>query len=434
MVNRLQNFRLLAPALFLAVVTFSPADGAIFDVTKTTDTLDGACNADCSLREAVQAANDNPGHDKIVIPAGTYVLTRVGTESDSNTNEFDDLDVRDDTTIEGAGMDKTIVSGNDSFRVFHVINNGPEETSTVRHLTVRNAYRESCGGGIRESDGTIFISHVKFLNNYAERGAGMCARGIAYISDSIFEGNTAELWGGGLTVLPRRVSHSEVVRSTFVRNEARDPEFGGDGGGIEHCGVCTDGTEGSTLDIINSTFDGNIAKFGGAIWNTLEIYVLNSTINDNASTFGDGAVANPPPGIITFENSILDNSPGLNCRAPTNGIFSAGHNIETSIHCELEAAGDQSRTDPQLGELADNGGPTPTIALMEDSPAIDAGGNRNCPDTDQRGELRPVDGEGDDSAICDIGAYEAGVPSRNPGIDALPIILDYLLGDDAEEG
>jgi hypothetical protein len=223
-----------------------------------------------------------------------------------------------------------------------------------------------------------------------------------------------------------------VVRSTFVRNEARDPEFGGDGGGIEHCGVCTDGTEGSTLDIINSTFDGNIAKFGGAIWNTLEIYVLNSTINDNASTFGDGAVANPPPGIITFENSILDNSPGLNCRAPTNGIFSAGHNIETSIHCELEAAGDQSRTDPLLGELGDNGGPTPTIPLLEGSPAIDAGGNNNCPATDQRGQARPVDGDNDTIETCDIGAYEVEGEMRNPIIDALPGIIDYLMGEDGE--
>ena len=241
------------------------------------------------------------------------------------------------------------------------------------------------------------------------------------------------MWGGGLTVLPRRVSHSEVVRSTFVGNEAQDPQFGGDGGAIEHCGTCTGGTEGSTLDVINSTFVGNIAENGGAIWNTLEVYVLNSTFKDNAPTFQDGAIANPPPGIITFENSILDNLPGLNCRAPTNNIFSAGHNIETSIHCELEAASDQSRTDPLLGELGDNGGPTPTIPLLENSPAIDAGGNNNCPATDQRGQERPVDGDNDTIETCDIGAYEVEGDMRNPIIDALPGIIDYLMGEDGKE-
>ncbi len=396
---------------------------AEFQVTKTADTLDGACNADCSLREAVTAANANAGHDKIVIPAGTYVLTRVGTESDSNTNEFDDLDVRDDTTIEGAGMDQTIVSGNDSFRIFHVINNGPEETTTVSHLTVRNAFRESCGGGIREADGTIYISHVKFLNNFAERGAGMCARGIAYISDSIFEGNTAETWGGGLTVLPRRVSHSEVTRSTFLENEALDQ----DGGGIEHCN-CADEVQGSTLDVINSTFVDNIGEDGGAIWNNLEIYSLNNTIKDNAQGFNFSAVENAD-GVTTFENTILDNLPGLDCNNPT-GAISQGHNLESGVNCNLTATGDQQSTDPLLGELGDNGGPTPTIPLLKDSPAIDAGGNDNCPATDQRGQTRPADGDNDTIETCDIGAYEVPREEGASIADVWPVILDYLLEED----
>ncbi|MCZ6768321.1 MAG: hypothetical protein O7D93_03645, partial [Acidobacteria bacterium] len=62
--------------------------------------------------------------------------------------------------------------------------------------------------------------------------------------------------------------------------------------------------------------------------------------------------------------------------------------------------------DPLLDPLADNGGPTFTHALLPDSPAIDAGDNAACPDTDQRGLSRPIDGNEDGDAICDIGAYE----------------------------
>jgi len=412
-----------AVAILSAAMFPTLLSAAEFQVTKTADTLDGACNADCSLREAVEAANANAGHDKIVIPVGTYVLTRVSAESPEDSNQFDDLDVRDDTTIEGAGIDETIISGNNSFRIFHVFDSGPEGTSTITHMTLRNAFREACGGGIREVDGIIYVSHVKFLNNFAERGAGMCARGIAYISDSIFEGNTAELWGGGLTVLPRRVSHSEVTRSTFMENEALDL----DGGGIEHCSCAAD-VEGSTLDVINSTFVDNIGEDGGAIWNELEVYSLNNTFKDNAQEFNFSAVQNDG-GVITFENTILDNLPGLDCNTST-GTISQGYNLESGINCDLTATGDQQRTDPLLGELGDNGGPTPTIPLLEDSPAIDAGGNNNCPATDQRGQTRPVDGDNDTIETCDIGAYEVSGEEGASIADVWPVILDYLLGED----
>jgi hypothetical protein len=67
---------------------------------------------------------------------------------------------------------------------------------------------------------------------------------------------------------------------------------------------------------------------------------------------------------------------------------------------------DRPNSAPKLDPLADNGGPTQTHGLQDDSPAIDVGDNNGCPATDQRGVSRPVDGDSDGTATCDIGAFE----------------------------
>src|SRR6266511_1334674 len=91
-------------------------------------------------------------------------------------------------------------------------------------------------------------------------------------------------------------------------------------------------------------------------------------------------------------------------------MLSSGNRLDSGNTCGLVFVGDLVNTDPLLGPVQNNGGPTDTHALAVGGPAVDAGGNAGCPATDQRGAARPFDGNGDGTATCDIGAFELTVP------------------------
>jgi hypothetical protein len=116
---------------------------------------------------------------------------------------------------------------------------------------------------------------------------------------------------------------------------------------------------------------------------------------------------------MTLENTIVaGNTAGSapsNCAVAGGPIASMGHDIESSNSCGFTAAGDHVNTDPVLGPLRNNGGPTPTQALSAGSPAIDAGDTARCASTDQRGVARPQ------GPACDIGAFELASPAATTG-------------------
>ncbi len=213
---------------------------------------------------------------------------------------------------------------------------------------------------------------------------------------TIAHGNNSAGNGGGVD----NEGTLDVTNSTFSGNSA------GDGGAIYNNG---------TLAIVNSTFSGSTATgAGGGIYNNSAATVTNVTFSSNNAPSSSGGGIYNNAGTATVTNSILANSTGGNCAgAITNG----GYNISddgscgfgTSSGAKGQAIGDNV-TDLDLalapGGLANNGGPTKTIALETRSSAIDAIPIADCPFTDQRGVSRPGLVYIKTAHACDVGAYE----------------------------
>ena len=193
-----------------------------------------------------------------------------------------------------------------------------------------------------------------------------------------------------------------INNSTISGNRAGTPKLSGNGGGISN---------GGKLTINNSTISANITTAGqfgtpsgGGISNGGTLTINNSTISANSAKLGGGI-----DGTATLQNSIVANSTsGGNC---SGTITSDGYNLSSDTSCNFNNVGDLNNTDPKLGPLQNNGGPTQTQALLSGSPAIDAGNPSGCTDgnghllkTDQRGAPRP---DKEDTSGCDMGAYES---------------------------
>jgi CSLREA domain-containing protein len=402
----------VSASIFGAAFGASPeAQAATITVNTTSDQY--GTGSECSLREAITTANgDAPfggctpggtGADTITVPAGTYTLTRNGTDEDANLNG--DLDITEDLIIAGGGARATVVDGNRTVTLEQVFATPPPGIAvTIQDVTIRNG-----AGGILnpQMTTTVNLRRVTVSGNQGGAGGAVNNFGILNIDDATLSGNVAP---GGAS-----------------------------GGALRVSGPTT---------LTNVTISGNSATdFGGAIYADDSLTMNNVTISDNvadsdADGSGNGGGVYVAAGTTSLRNSILgnnqDKSTGSDPNHPdcSGTVVSEGYNlIGDTAGCTVSGnlTGNLTGTDPQLFQLADNGGPTDTHALKQASPAIDAGnpaapgsGGDACAGTDQRGLPRA-------GSRCDIGAYELvqclGVDVTVIGTDGPDALTGTAKGD-----
>lgn len=342
--------------------------------------------------------------------------------------------------------------------------------------TTLNGAAGASGGAIWNGDGaTLSITGSRLTANVAGGGASspdgfaagpaggsggaLANAGTATILDSTFDANHAGRGGypygqggDGGAIANLSTGVLRLVRSTLASNFSGDETCDtgstftdGRGGGIFSAGETA--IENSTLSdnqIGDTVVCGSqSARGGGLAVGGGTTRLRNVTLAANRASGQGGGVAREA-GVLLLRNSVVaDNSSSAttneDCYAsPDTAIDSEGYNVvEVATGCagSLDGTGDQSGTGaaPLLGPLGDHGGPTATHPLVEASLAIDAGDPDGClgwdpvasvdtaMPTDQRGEARPTDGDGDTVAVCDAGAYEA--PELVPVFHDLDVVV-----------
>jgi hypothetical protein len=388
----------------MAALLASPAHAETYTVTNTS-----VSGAD-SLRQAIIDANANPAADTIDfdLPCTSPTIT---VASGPPFVPLPDITASGGAlTIDGGRSGVTVSNGDVGIGQVFVVDEGAK--LTINRLSVTKGAGcppEDCDNGAVPEGGGIY-------------NAGSLEVNSSTISDSItYKG------GGGIY----NAGSLEVVNSTISDNTDFSNDNTHGGGGISSA-------DGSSLTVVNSTIADNTAFFGGGIYtHAAGAKVWNTTIFGNSATNAAAGIAvGSPQAHITLWNTLLalnrtQTSSGIrstNC-FPYPLITNGGNNLDSGGSCHFGTANHSlSNTDSQLGtaRLADNGGPTKTVALPRGpvaSPAINAGNNAFAvnPDDavnpggdllqfDQRGAgfARIVDGN------VDIGAFEVQVLGSEP--------------------
>ena len=239
---------------------------------------------------------------------------------------------------------------------------------TLRYLNIVNgSVNSGQGGGIDNWGNNLTLEYSTVRDCSAGQGAGIYNGGSANLTirRSLIASNTASAQGGGIYSMSS-----------------------------------------ASLSISNSTLANNTAGAkGGAIWDYTPGTLAQSTLVGNSATAGaalhlEGSAIGSAT--LTVKGTILANNTGGNCEAERTTAVDGGYNLDDGSSCGFTSAG-TLHANPQLGSLADNGGPTLTFEPALGSPVINAGDPAYVSpagDTDQRGEARVIGGR------IDIGAVE----------------------------
>ncbi|HTU15924.1 MAG TPA: CSLREA domain-containing protein [Solirubrobacterales bacterium] len=375
----MKRFLVLAMALAATFTAASSASAATIDVT-TTEDLYGGSNTTCSLREAITSASTNSGFDgcssgsgadEIVLPAGEYKITIAGAGENNNTTGDFDIAGADALTIRPAAGAKVVVNGNGIDRIYDQQSSGS--------LAILN---QNIVGGV--------------LSGVGEDGAGIAnTTGSLTVDGVTINGNSTKYQGGAIAVY----SALSAVNSTFSGNAAN-----GNGGALWIPGGATASVKSSTITKNTADADGDGNGYGGGFAdggasNIGFVNVINAANQDNSAAPINGPDCYSGP--FFFPRYVLTT------QALGAGNCLVGFNPGTN----------KVVADALLGPLKDNGGQTPTHALLTGSPAIGAGGAAApdlCPAKDQTGRDRPA-------GACDIGAVQYVEPTP-PGTVSVKIV------------
>jgi len=462
----IRSLNVLAAGVLAALAAAAPAAADTFVVTKRGDPPPVACTKrDCSLREAVLAANQNlRSRDTILLPnrRKPYLLAQQGSGEDGGLTG--DLDIANyPLVIRHGGKGRATIDARGIDRVFEVFAGAP---TTFRKLVLKggSATDLDSGGGIRSEARLRVLGSRVAGNSTTGRGGGIELADDAALElvGSTIAANDADLSGGGIDTNDSLI---DLRRSRIVRNRAMTSGGGifndsaakeglrivkstiagnrsaFDGGGIYLSGL-------APLRIVDSTISGNRSQRGGGLFATVASpRLVNSTVATNRATgdgggiYSTGSSTRVRLNAVTVARNVADaegsgkniggglhrsnveafevgnslialNRLGSGQRNDCAGqaFDSLGRNLLStrgpvgmSVACMgFERPTDRVRSNPRIGKLRRNGGPTRTIALRKRSPAINKASRRTAPNRDQRGARR--------GRKKDIGAYE-----RNTG-------------------
>ena len=392
--KRLRTRAIVIPvvALLASLMTVVPARAASVLYVDLTNTIgaDTSC-ADPGFNDIQSAVDAATAGDTIHICAGTYHLTSTVT-------------IPQTLDMVGDGVGATVIDGDGVVQLF-------DTSAPILYLggmALWNGHGQD--GGAIHATGEVDVSAASFQQNRAVADGGAIAALLVFVTDTTFASNSAGAGGGAVAV----AEQSSFTDSSFWGNEALH------GGAIFDPGAGAPNDFAGQVTLSGDVFSGNIAIQGAAIDASFDVHAANSTFVTNGpattggavrsynaeivnSTFVDNSATEATlsiPNWLTLTNSIVVADGGTACVAGSTN--DGGGSFTTDGSCGLASAeSNVSSADLHLLALADNGGPTQTVALDAGSIAIDAGVDPPCPGVDQRGVGRPI------GLHCDAGAYEA---------------------------
>ncbi|MEM7316903.1 MAG: choice-of-anchor Q domain-containing protein, partial [Planctomycetota bacterium] len=421
-----------------AVETSTPFDTPSLLVTTAADTFDSTDGV-TSLREAIFFASNGLATGNTItfasgagdafenggvirLTQGSQLALDGDVPTDGSTaggTRIITCDVGNNDTKVGSSMITNAITNantSDNVRVLSITGG----TVNLNDLTITGGFTTSDGGGILVGSGaTLNLSDSTVTGNATGGngdGGGIANYGTTNIADSTISANKGR-YGGG--VINSTADIMTITGSTIANNVATN-----DGGGVSNFGDTT---------LTNVTISGNSSdKDGGGVYNGAgdTITINNTTVFENHadadgnSTGTGGGVFNEPSGTATLNHTIVA---GSTSGGDLSGPFAGSFNL---VQDDQNTGGltDTVIGDPMLGDLADNGGPTMTHALLAGSPAYEAGdpaavaGQNGVPQFDQRGTgFDRVRGR------LDIGAFES---QTEIGSFVVSTNLDVVDGND----